>query len=431
MDLHGPSHVVGCVVECPMDLIQGVPILPPNMHHHRPEIKIDKSELNVCDLQASPPTRGGLSVPMPPPPLGPPGTVLSHKIENPPGLPPMDIYGGFNHQGFATQGGLGAGHPSFQVPSMPPPRLPRIEATGVPNVPSVPVIVPGVKEETMKVKAPTSFQSMAGLPAKMLELGVSARLSKLDELSRMREEELSGHQRAEKRRLMRLEKNRRAASISRERKKRYIRSLEERSLIMAKHLAALEMENNHLRQLLANYSGGAVQVPPPLVPPADLGIQVTPPSSPTPARRSRSRRASEGNKSRKRKRGASKPRTKKERGAPETKRIKVKQQVMTQGSVPLVPPPMKINNKGRSMELNKLTSMGISKAPPMKLRMHEAAMGVGGVAEMACLPDLTASAGNLLGDTLPPIGCGFDELPQEFNRPYSLPPLIPKVEPDI
>jgi len=171
------------------------------------------------------------------------------------------------------------GQPTFNPLSAP---LPRIEATGVDNVPSVPISVPGIKEETLKVKAPTSFQSMAGLPAKMLELGVSARLSKLDQLSRMREDELSGHQMAEKRRLMRLEKNRRAASISRERKKRYIRSLEERSLIMAKHLAALEMENNHLRQLLANYSGGAVQVPPPLVPPADLGMENVsrPPSSP-------------------------------------------------------------------------------------------------------------------------------------------------------
>jgi len=93
-------------------------------------------------------------------------------------------------------------------------------------------------------------KSLAGLPAKLQELGVSKRLSKLEKLIRMDENAMTEKQKSEKVRLMRLEKNRRAAAVSRERKKRYIRSLEERSLIMSKHLEALELENGQLRQLL-------------------------------------------------------------------------------------------------------------------------------------------------------------------------------------
>jgi len=142
-------------------------------------------------------------------------------------------------------------------------------------------------------------KSLAGLPAKMVEQGVSARLNKLEKLTRLDESQLSGDQKNEKRRLMRLEKNRRAAAISRERKKRYIRSLEERSLIMAKHLAAMEMENGHLRQLLAQYTGAPV--PPPLVPPQQLGIELTPPPD---ADLSMTRSSSRKRKSTKRKNGS-------------------------------------------------------------------------------------------------------------------------------
>jgi len=94
-------------------------------------------------------------------------------------------------------------------------------------------------------------KSLAGLPAKLQELGVSKRLSKLEKLIRMDESTMTEKEKSEKVRLMRLEKNRRAAAVSRERKKRYIRSLEERTLIMSKHLEALEMENSQLRQLLS------------------------------------------------------------------------------------------------------------------------------------------------------------------------------------
>jgi len=97
-------------------------------------------------------------------------------------------------------------------------------------------------------------KSLAGLPAKLQEIGVSKRLSKLDKLIRMDEYKMTKKQRSEKVRLMRLEKNRRAAAVSRERKKRYVRSLEERSLIMSKHLEALELENSQLRKLLSQYN---------------------------------------------------------------------------------------------------------------------------------------------------------------------------------
>lgn len=116
--------------------------------------------------------------------------------------------------------------------------------------PNIPPMESGVFPEDKGKK------SLAGLPSKLLELGVSKRLTKLDRLSRMDDRQMSSKQKAEKRRLMRLEKNRRAAAISRERKKRYIRSLEERSLIMSKHLQVLEMENSQLRALLAQSSNG-------------------------------------------------------------------------------------------------------------------------------------------------------------------------------
>jgi len=116
--------------------------------------------------------------------------------------------------------------------------------------PNIPPMESGVFPEDKGKK------SLAGLPSKLLELGVSKRLTKLDRLSRMDDRHMTSKQKAEKRRLMRLEKNRRAAAISRERKKRYIRSLEERSLIMSKHLQVLEMENSQLRALLAQSTNG-------------------------------------------------------------------------------------------------------------------------------------------------------------------------------
>jgi len=82
------------------------------------------------------------------------------------------------------------------------------------------------------------------------------RIRRLDILSRtgMAKGGLSTQEEEEKKRLLKLEKNRRAAQISREKKKRYILNLERRAAVMAKHLAALECENNQLRALLLNLS---------------------------------------------------------------------------------------------------------------------------------------------------------------------------------
>lgn len=102
---------------------------------------------------------------------------------------------------------------------------------------------------------------VTGLPSKLVELGVSARLTKLERLIRKPERDLTTLEKAEKKNILRLEKNRRAAAVSRERKKRYIRSLEERNVIMAKHLDALETENSKLRALLRQRNGG-VRLPP-------------------------------------------------------------------------------------------------------------------------------------------------------------------------
>jgi len=109
----------------------------------------------------------------------------------------------------------------------------------------------------------TKRKSGGALPSKLLELGVSERLTKLEKLTRKSDKDLTTLEKAEKKTILRLEKNRRAAAVSRERKKRYIRSLEERSKVMAKHLDAMEKENSRLRALLRQRSGG-VSIPPQL-----------------------------------------------------------------------------------------------------------------------------------------------------------------------
>ncbi|ETO35867.1 hypothetical protein RFI_01193 [Reticulomyxa filosa] len=76
----------------------------------------------------------------------------------------------------------------------------------------------------------------------------------LKELSEHPEEKLSYDQKNEKKRIIRLEKNRRAAVVSRRKKKMYIKNLEERAARMAKHIAILEMENNQFRGIIHQLS---------------------------------------------------------------------------------------------------------------------------------------------------------------------------------
>merc|ERR1719281_259216 len=84
------------------------------------------------------------------------------------------------------------------------------------------------------------------------------RIERLDSLSRVPRSDLNVHEKEAKLRLLKLESNRRAAQVSRQKKKRYIANLEERAAMMAKHLAALEIENGQLRALLAEVAGKAM-----------------------------------------------------------------------------------------------------------------------------------------------------------------------------
>eukprot|EP01083_Nonionella_stella_P055373 146095_1 len=78
----------------------------------------------------------------------------------------------------------------------------------------------------------------------------STRLKRLKQLSQKPEETLSRDQKHEKKRIIRLEKNRRAAAMSRRKKKMYVKNLEDKCALMARHLAILEMENAQLRAVL-------------------------------------------------------------------------------------------------------------------------------------------------------------------------------------
>lgn len=142
------------------------------------------------------------------------------------------------------------------------------------------VIAPGgglVQPNPVDVKAPwlskdleITFRLMSGhATPHMVQVGVGGkdeiacntdrrtqtanRIRRLDMLTRRARSSkvgLSLTEEGEKRRLLKLEKNRRAAQISREKKKRYILNLEDRASAMGRQLAALELENNQLRALL-------------------------------------------------------------------------------------------------------------------------------------------------------------------------------------
>lgn len=58
---------------------------------------------------------------------------------------------------------------------------------------------------------------------------------------------------SEKKRIERLEKNRKAAAMSREKKKKYIKELQEKTKIFEKRCSMLEIENYHLRSMLHQY----------------------------------------------------------------------------------------------------------------------------------------------------------------------------------
>merc|ERR1711892_481028 len=95
--------------------------------------------------------------------------------------------------------------------------------------------------------ANTMHSSVTRNDAKII---TETRLKRLRALSQKPDEALSCGQRGEKKRIVRLEKNRRAAATSRRKKKIYVKNLEENSKLMARHIAILELENSHLRAFM-------------------------------------------------------------------------------------------------------------------------------------------------------------------------------------
>merc|ERR1719410_1885649 len=95
--------------------------------------------------------------------------------------------------------------------------------------------------------ANTTHSSVTRNDAKKI---TQSRLKRLRDLAQRPDETLSKNQKTEKKRIIRLEKNRRAAAMSRRKKKMYVKNLEENSKLMARHIAILELENAHLRSFI-------------------------------------------------------------------------------------------------------------------------------------------------------------------------------------
>lgn len=196
-----------------------------------------------------------------------PPPLTTTKVE---GESSTHLPGPFSYVPFLVAGAPGDGMPSA-VPiellaGMGPP-APLTGPGGIPvpsmELASIPMVLAETKallneDKPKKRRAPPSKLSNSKNPPSMtskavIRAAMNERVRKLDRLSRLNDGLLTSDQRDEKKRLMTLEKNRRAAQISREKKKRYVESLEDRVGMMAKHLAALEMENNQLRALLGSY----------------------------------------------------------------------------------------------------------------------------------------------------------------------------------
>jgi len=243
---------------CPIGMLQGLAIpppsevLPPPPAVPSPQLKMMQGDqfFNGLDSNLPPPLMPS-SKQFLPPPTDP--ASLSVPLPDPSCIPlPWQ---------------KGESVPSLAPPPAVPPKEPKVKQESMmEDFKKILTDLVGPKKEDFQnipnelvgelKEMQQGVSRLAGTSKKLLEFGVSARLNKLDELSRVEEEKLTTSQLAEKRRLVRLEKNRRAASVSRERKRSYVRSLEERSLIMAKHLAALETENAHLRQMMRQQAQG-------------------------------------------------------------------------------------------------------------------------------------------------------------------------------
>merc|ERR1719285_316297 len=124
-------------------------------------------------------------------------------------------------------------------------------------------IKPTIERKKIKVEAKISPILSHGKPRSItskavIRAAMNERVKKLKQLHKIDASVLDpsvakDHQN-EKMRLLMLEKNRRTAQLSRQRKKEYLRNLESRIGLMAKRLQALEIENGKLRELVTKYT---------------------------------------------------------------------------------------------------------------------------------------------------------------------------------
>jgi len=119
-------------------------------------------------------------------------------------------------------------------------------------------------KERRKVKAEPVLDSFTSgsIPSitskSVIRAAMNERVKKLDRLQQVDESTmdpaLAKEHRKEKIRLLTLERSRRAAQLRRIKKKNYVRNLEGRIGMMAKHLEKLELENNQLRVLVTKWT---------------------------------------------------------------------------------------------------------------------------------------------------------------------------------
>jgi len=261
-----------------------------------------------------PPIKGQqMVVPMTSPPLGPPmnPTMGGPPIPGPP-IPGPPMAGPFENGGQPGDGQppVGGPMPMHGFPFAPlapmviPPPVggedPQMVGACAGQAPVGDVVPPQLTPEITQMLlsgGPTPHMVTVGPTGKDEVICGSTdrrtqtrkRIERLESLNSVPRGELSAKDKEAKLRLLKLESNRRAAQVSRQKKKRYIKNLEDRARVMAKHLAELEIENNQLRSLLGEMivtrgppGGGNVEIPvqsapiklPPFPDPNELGPEM-------------------------------------------------------------------------------------------------------------------------------------------------------------
>jgi len=119
-------------------------------------------------------------------------------------------------------------------------------------------------KERRKVKTEPGLEKLppGTLPSitskSVIRAAMNERVKKLDRLQQADESIMdpgtAEEHRKEKIRLLTLERSRRAAQLRRIKKKQYVKNLEGRIGMMAKHLERLQLENNHLQMLVTKWT---------------------------------------------------------------------------------------------------------------------------------------------------------------------------------